>query len=363
MPGWMAASGAALAALLALVAVPAVAEPYIAVRTGFKCSQCHVNRTGGAMRTEYGQAYSQYKLLMKSPVQRGASASFDPRLNGAISLGGNFRVEQIRTQEYAHGGTVTPSTDNTLFKEANVYANIELLKGFLSAYVDETVAPAPANREIFATVQLPWNSWFKFGNMLLPYGFRLMDDLAFVRSVPNYSYNRTGLGYEIGMEPGPLSLAVNVGSENLSGLGSLTFKDLPVVRTFRVGGSYGTPFRKREREKSNTYGVFGGFALGMFTVLGERDWIKRDTVHSIADYVEVDFLPLQGLNFKGVYEYLWPDKSVPLANNGKRRITVGAEPFVTQYLQLGLYYRIQEWIPQSGGENQDQIMGRLHVFF
>jgi hypothetical protein len=352
-----------LAAVVALAAGPATAEPYIAVRTGFKCSQCHGNRTGGGMRTEFGQAYSQYKLLMRSPVQAAAATSFDPRLNGAISLGGNFRVEQIRSQQYTNGAMVTPSSDNTLFKEANVYANVELLKGFLNAYVDETVAPAPANREMHATVTLPWNSWFKFGNMLLPYGFRLMDDLAFVRSIPNYNYNRSALGYEVGFEPGPLSLVANVGSENASGVGSLTFKDLPVLRTVRLGGSYGTPFRKREREKTNSYGVFGGFAMGMFTVLGERDWTKKDSVNAISDYLEVDFLPFQGLNFKAVYEYLWPDKSIPFANNGKRRVTVGAEPFVTQFLQLGLYYRLQEWIPQSGAENQDQIIGRLHVFF
>lgn len=349
--------------VLSLAAGLARAEPYIAVRTGFKCSQCHVNRTGGGMRTDYGEVYSQYKLLIHSPTRDSLPSSFDPKLNGAISMGSNFRVEQVRTREYKNGAVALPSVDNTIIREGNLYLNMELIKGFLSAYMDQTVAPAPANRELFATVNLPWNAWFKFGNMLLPYGFRLMDDDAFVRSVPNYTYNRMSLGYEAGIEPGPISLVANITQDNFSSVGSLVFKDLPLVRTIRAGGSYGTPVPKKMREKENTYGVFGGFALGMFTFLGERDWTKKDTIHSIADYIEVDLLPAQGLNFKFVYEYLWPDKSVPAANNGRRRITVGAEPFLTQFLQVGLYYRQNDWIPQATTGNQDQIVGRLHVFF
>ena len=45
------------------------------------------------------------------------------------------------------------------------------------------------------------------------------------------------------------------------------------------------------------------------------------------------------------------------------RTVAGFEPFLTQYLQLGLYYRKNDWIPQNLAANQDEIFGRLHVFF
>jgi hypothetical protein len=269
----------------------------------------------------------------------------------------------VRNMPYSHQGQEAPSRDQAVIRESNLYVNIELVKNFLNAYIDETIAGSVSNREFYGMVSLPGNSYLKFGNMLLPYGFRLMDDDAFVRNNTNYTYNRHDLGYEAGIEPGPFSLVANVTNDQLSGVGSVIIRNTPVIRTFRLGGSYGTGIRKKDRGKKQTYGVFGGFALGMFTVLAERDWIKDDPVRSIADYAELDFLPMQGLNFKFVYEYLWPDRDVPVATNGRRRVSLGAEPFLTQFLQVGIYYRRNDWIPQNLAKNQDEIFGRLHVFF
>ena len=39
---------------LCLVAFRAHAEPYLAVQQGLKCGVCHVNPTGGGLRTVYG---------------------------------------------------------------------------------------------------------------------------------------------------------------------------------------------------------------------------------------------------------------------------------------------------------------------
>jgi hypothetical protein len=30
---------------------------------------------------------------------------------------------------------------------------------------------------------------------------------------------------------------------------------------------------------------------------------------------------------------------------------------------VGLYYRKNDWIPQNPEKNQDEVVGRLHVFF
>ena len=353
-----------------------IAEPYIAVRTGFKCSQCHVNRTGGGKRTDFGNVYSQYKLLMHSAQSITGPYSFDPKLNKSVSIGANFRIEQSYLEKYvtrpANVGdpikTVPEYWSAGAFKEKNLYVDMDLIQDRFKLYLDQDMTSGTA-RELWSMISLPGNTYLKFGKMLLPYGYRLMDDEAFVRNTTGYTYNSTDLAYEFGIEPGPLSLVSNITQTQWVSVGSLVFKDIPVIRTVRVGGSYSRELKKWPTDKKGSYGVFAGTTLGMFTFLGERDYTKvrgvnkEDEINKIEDYFEVDFLPMQGLNFKATYESLWPDKKIAQAKNNQTRLTLGVEPFVVQYLQVGLYYRKNDWIPQSTSFNQDQIVGRLHVFF
>src|SRR5690606_9564119 len=119
---------AAIAASLLTTAVTR-AEPYIAARTGMKCSQCHVNGTGGGKRTDYGAIYSEYQLLMKSAISESRSSSFDPKLNKSVSIGANFRVEssyspQLTSKAANAGDTirVAPAIRNPgAFTEKNLY--------------------------------------------------------------------------------------------------------------------------------------------------------------------------------------------------------------------------------------------------
>ena len=347
---------------VAFFSVSAYAEPYMAVRTGFKCSQCHLNQTGGAGRTEYGSAYTQYKLVMeqtqsliKNSRDKGVS-SFNPKLNESVTLGANFRTEQFVTQEEGSA----PADRQHSISEANLYINVELVKNFLSFYVDQTMAPTTsANREMWMMARnLPGNSYVKVGRTLLPYGLRIMDDQAFIRSATGYGYGRHDLAGEIGFEPGPLSLVANLTNTHFSSVGSVVF------RNFRVGGSYGAT---TEGEQFTTYGPFVGASYGPFTAMAEVDFIEAasgdSTIKKVAQFYEINVVPWQGVNLKTTYEYF--DRNTKVANrrDGQSRMTFGAEVFPIQYLQVGLYYRVNQFIPQNDGANQDVLIGRAHVFF
>ncbi|MFQ5605139.1 MAG: hypothetical protein ACE5HS_17885, partial [bacterium] len=77
--------------VLVFETLPARAEPYLAIRTGFKCSQCHVNRTGGGKRTAFGVIYAQTRLYTKIIQSAKRSSFFDGKLSNSVSIGANFR--------------------------------------------------------------------------------------------------------------------------------------------------------------------------------------------------------------------------------------------------------------------------------
>src|SRR6201995_5629812 len=78
----------------------AYAEPYLAVQTGLKCTQCHVNPTGGGLRNTYGDVFAQ-TLLPAKHIDTGADV-WTGALNSFISIGGDLRydaeVQQARNQ-------------------------------------------------------------------------------------------------------------------------------------------------------------------------------------------------------------------------------------------------------------------------
>jgi hypothetical protein len=346
-----------------MLSAPVMAEPYIAVRTGFKCSQCHLNQVGGGGRTEYGQAYTQYKLLMQQTQgyvgskSGGTLSSFSPKLNDAVTIGANFRMEQTMTSSQK-----TLRSNSALTNpEANLYVNVELVKNFLSFYTDQNLNGG--NRETWMMARnLPLNSYVRVGKTLLPYGIRLVDDEAFIRTNVGYTYGNPDIAGEIGLEPGPFSVIVNATNERLSSVGSVTY------RHFRVGGSYRTSLKDAKAQHFDAYGPFAGANYGRFTVMAEVDFINKanDTLPNlkqIAHFYEVNFLAMQGLNLKGTFEYFDYNTEIANRRDGQQRITTGVEVFPVQFVQLGLYYRYNASIPQNDLENQDKIFARALIFF
>ena len=346
----------AVAGCLLLETAPAGAEPYIAVRTGFKCSQCHVNRTGGGKRTDFGIIYAQTQLFMHYLRPQGKPGFFDGELSEAISIGGSLRADHVTTFAVdAPGQEGLDRTSHLAISQANVYLQADVIPDVLSFYVDQILAPDTRNRELFALIQgLPLDSYAKVGRMLLPYGLRLLDDEAFIRDRTGYTYERHAVGAEVGFEPGPLSLVANVTDDQLS------FTGATVHRRFRVGASYG---RNRGEGGDSVWGAFVGFNFGRFTLLGEGNLISEGDVDRFAAFAEMNFLVRRGLNLKLTYEFFDRNRDVSNDRDGQDRITIGLEPFVTQFLQVRVSYQINRFIPQNPVENQDRLIVQLHTFF
>lgn len=359
--------GAALAFVPAL-APPADAEPFLAVRTGLKCAMCHVNGTGGGMRTAFGTNYSQTILPRKIQITGGRRAVFDPGFADDVKIGGDLRLQ--------NRSTLRPGEDRNQFEftEGNLYAEVVLVPDFLSFYVDEAVAPGGASaREAFLLLQHTERQlFFKAGRILLPFGTRLWDDDAFIRRVTGFNFAAQDLGVELAWRPRRLSAAIAVTNGTASGPDNNREKEVSMVLEhvfdrFRFGGSFVVNQAPSTRRLAG--GGFAGLRVGPLSLLGEFDVVSDDYDGDLRENhgdtrlacVEANWLAAKGVNVKLAYD--WMDPYTDVTEDEREMFRIGVEPFLTQFLQVRAFYRHRKAPPQLETENEDWLTTELHAFF
>jgi hypothetical protein len=343
---------------LLLAVTPASAEPYLAFRTGLKCSACHTNVTGGGNRNAFGGIYSQSQL----PMTPGSVVSRN--LTDFLQIGWDLRVEGSGTFK-----TSNPQTTMGL-DVAQLYAAAELLESRLVFYIDQTVGPDRAvAREAFGMVKrLPGEGYIKAGKFLLPYGLRLQDDAEYIRERTGFSYFTPDQGVEVGAEPGPLSFSVALTNgtagtaENDNGK-QLTTSAAFVSRRFRAGAS--GSINDAADNTREAVGAFGGVTVGPIVLLGELDYVRDkpalgDTVGQLIAYGEADWLVTQGLNAKVTYGWLDPNRNI--AENERVRARFGLEFFPRPFLRFAGFYTLLRDIPQATSD-LDRWSVEAHVLF
>src|SRR5215813_10227980 len=112
---------------LLLTALEAHAEPYLAVQTGFKCGQCHVNPTGGGERTVFGNVFAQTQLAAKR-LDTGTDV-WTGEINRFLSIGGD-----VRAQAQYRKVPGSSYTDDFSLEQARVYASANVIPQRLFIY-------------------------------------------------------------------------------------------------------------------------------------------------------------------------------------------------------------------------------------
>ncbi|MDX1389387.1 MAG: hypothetical protein R3344_09365, partial [Acidobacteriota bacterium] len=265
--------------VVALAALPVVAEPAFAVRTGYRCSQCHVNRTGGGMRTAFGSIYAQTTLPARLLPFPEGKALLPANPDAHFAAGADFRFQYL----YVDLESEDDSTSSFETPEANLYGDFRLLENRLDLYADLQIAPGGATaREVFGlfSVGRAWRGYFKAGKFLPSYGWRLPDDAAFVRQFTGFTYSAPDLGVEFGAEPGLWTLTLS--ATNGAGGGSDTDRakrlTLTTVRRFGHRGRLGLSATDNDIETATILGggLFGGANFGRLALLAEGDWFEVD---------------------------------------------------------------------------------------
>jgi hypothetical protein len=375
-------------------AAAASAEPYFAVREGQKCSACHVNMTGGGMRTSFVSAHAKEILRYPNwlPELTKPADAFTGDINQYVGIGADLRVDMTATMQ-----DKGPVVDNNVafrgrletfdvnVNQATAYLNVNLIPDLINFYIDQRFAPSLDTREVWAMALLPYDAYIKAGKMFLPYGLQLQDDTAFIRGGRNgsattgFSFNVSQPAFEIGWEPGPVSFAAAVSQgvvddRDVQGTGTLysLFTDVPVVRSVLIGtsGSYaGT-----SDGSTGWVGAFTGFNLGAFTYLGEVDWGFFDLISpfngqrvkpgGFITYSEGNYLLFDWLNMKVAFDYADYDGTLPRqGSDAENRVSVGFEPFLARFIQTRFFYRCSNGIETNTTHNQDLWIFELHAFF
>jgi hypothetical protein len=353
------------AALLVCLAASKVhAEPYLAVQVGLKCGQCHVNPTGGGLRTAFGDIFAQTVL----PAQHLDTAldNWTGQLGSYLRTGGDLRFDAQTTQE-PH----TSSLQEFSLEQTRVYLEAEVIPNRLLAYVDEQVAPGGAlNREAYILYWSATHDWyFKAGQMYLPFGLRLQDQTAFILTATGINMTNPDQGVEFGWERGHWDAQLAVSNGTAGGAVNSDGKQystqlIYVESVWRVGIAANR--NDQSAGAKNAYGVFGGLRTGAISWLAQAEITDDQSIalgqgKQLATLLEANWLITRGHNLKITDEFLNPNRAVP--NGDQTRWSLVYEFTPIQFAQIRAGFRWNDGIPQDDAEHERLYFLELHGYF
>lgn len=340
----------------------AKAEPYLAVKTGLKCSTCHVNPVGGGQRNQFGNIYGANQLAAK-PLD--FSVAEVGKINDYLNLGGNLRYNAEFSEDDSDNKVTGFRTDS-----AQIYLSVTPKDSPLTFYLDQQIAPGSAlNREAFALYRFSANHYVKAGKMFVPVGLRIEDDSAFIKQVTGFNFDSSDHGVELGLDFG--KTLVNLFVSNGTGAVSNDDDKLlvggrleQIYDAFRVGSTL--LHNDSESGGQTLFNLYGGWRWRELTFLSEVDWIStsaqdNEDIEQLICFFEVNYQWRQGMNIKLTSEYYDPNLDVDEDQETRYSLLTEYTPFSGLQLRTGL--RVADSIPQKPQRNSQKFFVQAHVYF
>jgi hypothetical protein len=285
-------------------------------------------------------------------------AGFSPQLNDVVSIGMDmqtlfyYQQQQNRSSFYQMQGDIYLSA--RLSNHVLLYFN-KGLYGF----------------DVFGLAQiLPANGYIKIGRFTPAYGTRIDDHTTFIRTKTVFPYyRREDTGVELGISPNSLTWNVGVyngedGADPSNGnIRLITSRAEAIFHVENLNISFGgsTWFNKGSAGNLTMVGGFAGVGYKDVTVQVEAD-LKKDKAalgtNEFITYLEVNYLLIDGLNIKFIYDFYDPD--LDLRTGSETRYSIGAEFFPLSGIEVRPMYRIHSMTSGDGQQNEFDFL--VHLF-
>lgn len=351
--------------LLGGIAPITAAEPHFAVWKGLKCIACHTSPSGGGKRNAYGNIFAQTEL----PAYRlrdAADGYWTGELSKYIAVGADVRGSWVENDVPGQ-----QSASDTEFDELLAYLEVRVFPERLSLHLDAKLLPdEPLERELYARLTTE-NGRFSLrgGQFFLPYGLRLQDDSAFVRTVPGINFNTPDIGWEAGLEHDDWSAQFAVtrgtaGGPEIDSGKQYSLRVSYVRPRWRFGGSANfndTPFGDRRMQN-----LFAGLRTGRIAWLAEADLIVDEGTptgrrESSVSYLEASVIVRQGHHLRLSFDFHDPDLDV--SNDERNRLSLVWEFVPFEFVQTRVGFRHYDGIPQNPLQNREQLFAEIHLLF
>ena len=303
----------AVSALVAVLAPPSRALPRYSARYQQACALCHVNPTGGGLRT----TYASQKLVPSEIAWSKGDSTFKmpaPMIGKQLLIGTDFREMHV-------GSSDVNQRLNFFLMQADLYFAFQL-EPRVTLYYDRGHLDS---YELFGLGYLTPTVFVKAGRFVPSYGWKFDDHTMYVRSELGFMPPaNSDVGVEAGWAPGPADVQIDV----LNGSRGATFDTDPgyaesINGVYRwhmgeVGAAFGASgyHQPTALRDFDTAGPYGYLTYRRLVWMGEGDLVRqRDKgtpyLESVVASNELTYGLTRGFDLMGTYDFYDPDR-----NNG-----------------------------------------------
>ncbi|MEZ4388157.1 MAG: hypothetical protein R3D98_11375 [Candidatus Krumholzibacteriia bacterium] len=318
-------SGLLLGLALLMAASPAAALPRYSAQYGQRCALCHVEPTGGGLRTQYASMALIPDELSFLQMEPSETAQIRPDLSPAVTVGLDLR-SLVYEGERERG--------SQLDMQGDVYVGFQATNRF-AAYVE--MGKGGAHEYAGLAYVLPGGGYLKAGRFTPDYGWHWADHKLASREYlldENGSVSPAALteaGVEIGVHEQwweATGSLLQGGAENgQSYAGRLVLRKS--VRAVNL--AMGTSILRRELASGHAraWGGFGYISAGPATWVFEVDETGNGRRTGLLISQELTYRLVRGIHARGTYSFQDPDHR---AKNGTRnRWGIGVDSLLSPF--------------------------------